>query len=156
MAEVISFRSSSRPPPFVPAQAPEPSFLGAESSRQPSIDKSVSAALVVQALRFPRASRPSEDSGLTGAKPAPSFGDASGERLEAFIAEMGTLASRAEIAFVRNVHGVLSEVGPTAEDRELSFVDDGGVAEKVGGKRPILIKVLVLVRAPKKSWTSGK
>ncbi|XP_043808996.1 uncharacterized protein LOC122722383 [Manihot esculenta] len=152
VVEVISSRSSGRSPPPALAQAPESSFQGAGSSRPSGIDRSVLTALAVQALRSPRTSKPSEDFGLTGAKPAPPSSDASGGRLEASTAEMGVLASRTEIASVGSVHGVLSKVSPATEDRELSFVDDGGVVEKVRGKRPIPTEVLVLVRVSKKSW----
>lgn len=88
---------------------------------------------------------------MAGMKPAPSSGDASGKRLEVFIAEMRVLVSRTEIASVENVQGAPAEVAPVAKEREHDFIDDGGVADKVGDKRPAPDEVPALFPLSKKS-----
>lgn len=131
MTEVASLVFSAQPPFLTLVRAPKLSSRGAEFSRSPGSDRSVSIVGVVSALRFLQTLKSSEDFGLMGKGPTSPSDDVSRKRLEIPAVGRKIPVSRTEMDSVESVLEAFDEVAPVVEEREHGFAGDRGVAYKV-------------------------
>ncbi|XP_021607729.1 verprolin-like [Manihot esculenta] len=157
VAEAISSKSSSRPPPpaLVTSQAPRPSSRGVRFTRTSSRSRSSSASHSAQVPRPPRAStggakkapriapRPVEDPELRRTKPALPSSGVSEERLEASITEDRVSEGGMEIIPAgESAQGAPVEVAPITEEKEPGPVSEVIPQGAVEGAESGLVEVV--------------